>query len=109
MQHSTFKSKRALSFLLRVACMTTKKEFGAALRDIRIQKQLPQESLGPSQSFISAVERGIRSPTLQKVEQLATHLDISVVTLLAYAYLRQDQTADDLLSAVRRELRGLGK
>jgi transcriptional regulator with XRE-family HTH domain len=89
--------------------MTTKKDFGAALRNIRIQKQLPQESLGPSQSFISSIERGIRSPTLQKVEQLASLLEISPLTLLAFAYLGEDQTVDDLLITVREELRSLGK
>ncbi|WP_282365363.1 helix-turn-helix domain-containing protein [Pseudomonas sp. PS02290] len=89
--------------------MTTKKDFGAALRNIRIQKQLPQESLGPSQSFISSIERGIRSPTLQKVEQLAVLLEISPLTLLAFAYLEEDQTVDDLLITVREELRSLGK
>lgn len=89
--------------------MTTKKDFGAALRNIRIQKHLPQESLGPSQSFISSIERGIRSPTLQKVEQLAVLLEINPLTLLAFAYLEEDQTVDDLLITVREELRSLGK
>lgn len=89
--------------------MTRKLDFGTALRNIRIQKQLPQESLGPSQSFVSALERGIRSPTLQKLEQLAVLLEINPVTLLVYACLEQDQTVDDLLKEVRQELRELGK
>lgn len=89
--------------------MSRKKDFGAALRDIRIHKKLSQESLGPSQSFISSVERGIRSPTLQKLEQLAALLEISPITLLAYAYLDQDQTADELLAVIKMELRALGK
>ena len=89
--------------------MTSKLDFGAALREIRIIRQLPQESLGPSQAFVSDLERGIRSPTLTKIEQLASLLEISPVTLLVYTYSRDEKSADELLSAVRKELGDLRK
>lgn len=87
--------------------MTSKSDFGGALREIRLLKQLPQESLGPSQSFISAVERGFRSPTMEKFEKLAELLDINPVTLLAYVAIRKGQSVEALLSLVRKELQEL--
>lgn len=89
--------------------MTIKRDLGAALRAIRLHRHIPQESLGPSQSFISDLERGIRSPTLVKFEQLASLLGISPVTLLVYTYSQQGQTTEDLLDTARRELSELGK
>jgi hypothetical protein len=43
------------------------------------------------------------------LEQLAALMEISPITLLAYAYVDQDQTADELLAVVKTELRALGK
>jgi transcriptional regulator with XRE-family HTH domain len=89
--------------------MTSKSDFGIALREIRTRKHIPQESLGASQSFISAVERGLRSPTLQKLEQLAATLNVNPITILAYSQLANGQSPEALFASVREELRDLGK
>ncbi|RAU46633.1 helix-turn-helix transcriptional regulator [Pseudomonas sp. RIT412] len=89
--------------------MTSKSDFGAALREVRLLKQLPQESLGPSQSFISAVERGIRNPTLEKFEQIAELLGVHPVTLLAYVSVRDGYSVEALLARIRQELQDLGR
>lgn len=88
--------------------MDQKSEFGAALRQVREKKGIPQERLGSSQSFISTIERGIRSPTLQKMEEFAAVLGISPVTLLAYANLETGDNCDHLLARVKKELKDLG-
>ena len=87
--------------------MGRKGSFGAALRAIRVKKNLSQEMLGPSQPFISELERGLRSPTVEKLEQLAAALEISPVTLLAYSHLDEKESVDALLTTVRDELRSL--
>ncbi|WP_122662336.1 helix-turn-helix domain-containing protein [Pseudomonas viridiflava] len=89
--------------------MASKSDFGIALRQIRNQKRIPQESLGPSQSFISSIERGRRSPTLERFEQLAASLDINPVTLLAFSHLGEDESSERLLAKVKQELEDLGK
>ncbi len=69
--------------------MSIKKAFGSALKKARIQKGLPQEDFAivSSRTYISYLERGIKSPTLEKLDSIAKHLDIHPVSLLAFAYL----------------------
>lgn len=109
MQHSTFVIQRALSYLLRAVHMLSKSDIGAAIKDVRTKRRISQESLGASQSFISTIERGHRSPTIEKFQQLAAFLGISPVTLLAYAYLKEGDSVDELLSAVRQQLAEIGE
>jgi len=55
--------------------------FGKILRNFRLQKNLSQESLSfdakLSRAFISLLERGLRSPTLDTIYLLAQALDVS--------------------------------
>jgi transcriptional regulator with XRE-family HTH domain len=78
-----------------------------ALRAARKLRRLSQERLDAvtSRTYISALERGLKSPTLDKLEQIAGELDIHPVSLLAYSYL-QDGSLDyqTLLEQVEREI-----
>jgi transcriptional regulator with XRE-family HTH domain len=51
------------------------KAFGEALRDVRKEKKLSQERLaldaGLDRTYISLIERGVRSPTVRAVVKLA--------------------------------------
>jgi transcriptional regulator with XRE-family HTH domain len=63
--------------------------FGPALRARReavglTQAQLHQKT-GVATSYISAVERGLRQPTLPKAEELANALGLSLTALLEFA------------------------
>ena len=68
--------------------MTHKANFGIALKKLRLARGLTQEdfSLVSSRTYISALERGIKSPTLEKVLILAQTLDISPIILIALAF-----------------------
>ncbi|MCY1464666.1 hypothetical protein D9M71_827240 [compost metagenome] len=58
---------------------------------------------------MSALERGLQSPTLEKLAELCELLGTHPVSLLAAAYLLKDEmTADGLLRRVAEELRALG-
>lgn len=89
--------------------MLSKSDVGCALKTIRVKKQISQELLGPSQSFVSSIERGLRSPTVEKLQQFATLLGISPVTLLAQAALSNDESIDTLLATVRKELEEIAR
>lgn len=76
--------------------MDTKKAFGKALRVVRLARGLSQEALSEvsGRTYVSAVERGLKSPTLQKIDQLAQHLDIHPLTIVLLTYAMHDNRLD---------------
>ncbi|ACT52069.1 helix-turn-helix domain-containing protein [Methylovorus glucosotrophus] len=64
-----------------------RRSFGKILRQIRVQSGFTQEALGLEsgidRSYISLIERGESSPTLDTILQLCTALDISLSYLAA--------------------------
>ncbi|MDC3822933.1 helix-turn-helix transcriptional regulator [Pseudomonas aeruginosa] len=72
--------------------MEVRDSFGKALRLVRQRRGLTQEdfSLVSSRTFVSMLERGTTSPTLEKLDSLCTVLDIHPVTLLAPPSVRID-------------------
>ena len=83
--------------------------FPAALKDARTSLGLAQEafSLASSRTYVSSLERGIKSPTLSKIDTLADVLGIHPLTLLTLAYLqdRRMESAEALMARVAQELR----
>lgn len=63
--------------------MEVRDSFGKALRLVRQRRGLAQEdfSLVSSRTFVSMLERGATSPTLEKLDSLCTVLDTHPVTL----------------------------
>ncbi len=98
--------------------MTSKKStFAAALRTARVARRLSQEALGElsSRTYVSTLERGLKSPTLHKVEQFASMLDLHPLTLLVMTYSASlsrvdvDRALADVLTeleAIRRATAG---
>ena len=62
---------------------------GKALKQLREITDVTQEDFGlvSSRTYISTVERGLKSPTLRKIEQLAEVLGVHPLTLLTVAYM----------------------
>lgn len=89
--------------------MERKSAFGAALREVRSRKGIAQEQLGASQSFISTVERGIRSPTVEKMEEFAERLEVNPATLIVLMQVDLDGDEDAILKKVREEIKALRK
>jgi len=79
---------------------------GLVIKELRQKRNLPQEVLGPSQSYISAIERGKWKPSLEKIEQIAAILSVHPASLLILAYLKQAQArdADQILSNIQAEV-----
>ena len=63
------------------------KAFGSVLRDIRKERGLSQEDLGFEsgyhRTYISLLERGLKSPSLQTIFELARALRLSPSELIA--------------------------
>lgn len=81
--------------------------FGRALNMLRTARGLTQEdfSIVSSRTYISTLERGMKSPTLEKVGDISTLLKIHPLTLLVLAYSQANvKQAANLLGRVQREL-----
>tara|TARA_R110002126_G_scaffold129679_1_gene272617 strand:+ start:536 stop:844 length:309 start_codon:yes stop_codon:yes gene_type:complete len=93
--------------------MDLKIALGDSLRRIRVQKKLTQEDFSQisSRTYISTLERGIYSLTVEKLDAIASVLRVHPVTILAATYLNvEDGTKpEDLLCRVRKELMEIDK
>lgn len=82
-----------------------KNNFSEALKVTRVARGISQDSfsLVSSRTYVSTLERGLKSPTLIKVDALAEVLEIHPLTLLTLAYVDQSN-AEVLLNEVLNEL-----
>lgn len=90
--------------------MTIRERFGQGLQYARKQLELTQEDFSTvsSRTYLSSLERGIKSPTIDKLEQLASVLGVHPVALLAMAYISDHgQDEQKLLDQVRSDLRAM--
>jgi len=83
--------------------------FAKALRKARKARGLTQEDFSSlsSRTYVSTLERGMKSPTLSKINELAEILNIHPLTLLLLAYAPSADPAkvDALLRQIEREAR----
>ncbi|WP_460091706.1 helix-turn-helix domain-containing protein [Pseudomonas sp. S2_E02] len=83
--------------------------FAQALRDMRHRADLAQTDFPPkvSREHISLMERGIRSPSLNTIDDLAEVMGISPLALVLQCYLHRDPNTsfDSLISKAAREIR----
>lgn len=61
-----------------------------ALRTARRAKGISQETLDTvsSRTYVSSLERGLKSPTIEKVDELAFAIGFHPLAIMAFAYLR---------------------
>jgi transcriptional regulator with XRE-family HTH domain len=86
--------------------MTPKSSFPAALKTVRKARGLSQEAFSDvsSRTYLSSLERGLKSPTLNKVAELCEVLNVHPLTLLTLTYAGGGKGADKLFERVQREL-----
>lgn len=86
--------------------MDINQAFGRALKQLRQQKNLTQEDFAnvSSRTYISALERGLKSPTIEKIGQLADVIGIHPLTLYLTAYHHLESLGTEaLLNRAREE------
>ncbi|MDA8520134.1 helix-turn-helix domain-containing protein [Acidovorax sp. NCPPB 4044] len=92
--------------------MASHKSFATALRRVRKARGLSQEAFSDvsSRTYLSSLERDLKSPTLNKVNELAAVLDVHPLTLLSLGY-GGDKPEDliALLTQVQQELQSLAE
>jgi len=78
-----------------------------ALKTIRKARGLSQEAFSDvsSRTYMSSLERDLKSPTLNKLAELCEVMEVHPLTLLTLAYAgNSTRKADKLLAQVRQEL-----
>ncbi len=86
-----------------------KRALGAVLKAYRLNRNITQEDMGPSQTYISNLERGRWSPSLEKIEQMSNLFDVHPATVIIAGYLSSEEgSSDELLKRIRRELQEIG-
>ncbi|WP_090175917.1 helix-turn-helix domain-containing protein [Pseudomonas arsenicoxydans] len=87
-----------------------KRAIGTCVKAYRLKKNIPQESLGPSQPYISNLEAGRGSASIDKIEQMADILGIHPMSIIFAGYLtsNEDVTKEDLFDRIRKELAEIG-
>lgn len=89
---------------------STNNQFSKALKLARSAAGRTQEDFAvvSSRTYVSSLERGMKSPTLQKVDELAHALDLHPLTLLTLAYTSASPEFSELVQArVRSELKSI--
>ena len=92
--------------------MAAKYTLSEALKTIRKARGLSQEDFSDvsSRTYMSTLERGLKSPTLNKLAELCDVMEIHPLTLLTLAYAgNSTRKADQLLAQVRQELEAVLK
>ena len=86
--------------------MTSKNSFAAALKTVRKARGLSQEAFSDvsSRTYMSSLERGLKSPTLSKVAELCEVMDVHPLTLLTLAYGGDSKGVSEVIERVQREL-----
>ncbi|GLK90762.1 helix-turn-helix domain-containing protein [Pseudomonas turukhanskensis] len=86
--------------------MEHKRAVGEAILRVRLQKGLAQEGVGASQTYISDVERGLKSPSLEKISKISAALDVHPTSIVVLSYLLENPrtSLDELLKKVRCEV-----
>ena len=92
--------------------MAAKHTLSEALKTIRKARGLSQEAFSDvsSRTYMSSLERDLKSPTLNKLAELCDVMEVHPLTLLTLAYAGDDaQRAEQLLAQVRQELEAMLK
>jgi len=93
--------------------MKTKDAFAKSLKSLRAAKDITQEdfSVVSSRTYVSMLERKLKSPTLEKIEALAKVLKVHPISLLflTYLYASGAHDVDELCGRIRSDLDGLIK
>lgn len=87
--------------------MAEKHALAAALKTVRKARGLSQEAFSDvsSRTYMSSLERDLKSPTLNKLAELCEVMEVHPLTLLTLAYGGSSaRKADQLLAQVHQEL-----
>jgi transcriptional regulator with XRE-family HTH domain len=87
-----------------------KKALGEVLKSYRLNRNFSQEGMGPSQTYISNIERGRWSASLDKIEQMSSVLGVHPASIIIAGYLTAEdsKSSEETLERIRIELKEIG-
>lgn len=87
-----------------------KQAIGICIKSYRLKRDIPQESLGPSQPYISNLEAGRGSASIDKIEQMADVLGVHPMSIIFAGYLTSNvgSNKEDMFERIRIELAEIG-
>jgi len=92
--------------------VAAKNSLATAIRTVRKARGLSQEAFSDvsSRTYLSLLERDLKSPTMHKLVELCEVMDVHPLTLLTLAYAGDStRKTDQLLAQVRQELEAVLK
>ncbi len=91
--------------------MDLRRGLGRSLRLVRKAQGVTQQDLSDvtARSYLSYIERGVKNPTVEKLEELASAMRVHPLTILMIAYLPQlrENDLDALQSRISKEVRAV--
>jgi transcriptional regulator with XRE-family HTH domain len=87
-----------------------KRAIGNSIKSYRLKRDIPQETLGPSQPYISNLEAGRGSASIDKIEQMAGVLGVHPISIIFAGYLTSSEEVnkEQLFERIRVELAEIG-
>ena len=89
--------------------MNLRQGLADAIKMVRKSRGLTQEDFGvvSSRTYLSSLERGLKSPTLGKLEDIAQVLGVHPATIVLLAYVQQTEPAgrELLLKEISEEVK----
>lgn len=87
--------------------MALENSLAKAIKTVRVARGLSQEAFSDvsSRTYMSSLERGLKSPTLNKLTELCGVMQVHPLTLLTLAYSKGGEGVDQLLAQVREEMK----
>lgn len=101
-----------LGFYGETKLVTAKHSLATAIRAVRKARGLSQEAFSDvsSRTYMSTLERDLKSPTIHKLTELCEVMEVHPLTLLTLAYAGDDtHKADELLALVQQELKEIAE
>ena len=106
-----------LGFLGETKLVAAKHSLATAIRTVRKARGLSQEAFSDvsSRTYMSSLERDLKSPTMHKLAELCEVMEVHPLTLLTLAYAGDDmdkvrrvlkQVEQELLSIKQRDVHG---
>lgn len=91
--------------------MELKAALAASLKQVRSAKGLTQEAFSDvsSRTYMSALERGLKAPTIEKLDELCEVMEVHTLSLLALSYLKMEPSLSiqELLNLIMFEVEKL--
>lgn len=90
--------------------MNLRHALALAIKTVRKSRNLTQEDFGivSSRTYLSSLERGLKSPTLDKVQEIAEVMDIHPASLILMAYaLTQKENNQAVIDSIATEAKAL--